>query len=454
LRFPEFHAALLAWRRASIKHLVANAPTSIMLSYDERWVRNPDGHYVPEKPALEWDVGAVQALTELREYGRVIKAVEANPHISKHFDTLVGTPMGSVRWEAKNLIFPFLPRPRLTDDGNTVALAYERKPATLYGALEEFFVNDAPPSQMIWPTPGVTLEQGALTLEAGVVLRRLTERETATCISGGLIRPQPSMPVVLGPDHGFYALVVTRPVPKIIGEPSGDISALSDMETSNRELTEDLQSTAAVMGLENLRLTGWMEAPGWPREFSAFRYRQQPPPLWLFQGRHLPRRDARELARIWRSLRTVGRRGNPGLSLAARRLAYVSERLRPEDQMLDLMIAAEALYLTDTGGTADKGEQRYRLALRAAIWADTRRLGLTRDEVFALMKKSYDVRSSIAHGGKPSKKALRFKDEQLELAQFVERSGAVVRAGTRKAIDTAAGAGDGKFRVEWESLLL
>jgi Apea-like HEPN len=434
-------------------------PASVIQSPLERWAKGEDGHYHPQVLTFEWNPRELAALTELSEFGRVIDAVDSEPIIARHFDALVGTPTSRLRWEVRTSFFPFLPRP-MTTDGVTFTLV-ERKGSfgEQYRALEQFFAGDTMPSTLIWPTPGLTLKQRALTLEAGVVLRRLTESEVVSCISGGLIRStHPGLPLIMAPEHGFCALVVTKRVPKMIGDinPSdNNVVWASEQETATRELTEDLQSCAAVMGLKGLGLSGLMKATGWPMELSMLSYGTGAPAASLFYERsHLARSGARELARVWRSLRTVGRRANPALSLAARRLSYIAERLRPEDQMLDLMIAAEALYLTDAGRSADRGEMRYRLALRAAIWADTARLGLTRSEVLTLMKKAYDVRSAIAHGGIPDQRLLRLNGEQLDLSQFVERSGAVVRAGTRKAIDAAIKSKNGKFSVEWEALML
>lgn len=63
------------------------------------------------------------------------------------------------------------------------------------------------------------------------------------------------------------------------------------------------------------------------------------------------------------------------------------------------MIAAEALFLSDLGSSTDRGELKYRLALRAAHFIEA--ADLTRRQVFEHMKRAYDVRSAIAHGGRP-----------------------------------------------------
>ena len=55
--------------------------------------------------------------------------------------------------------------------------------------------------------------------------------------------------------------------------------------------------------------------------------------------------------------------------------------------------------LGDSAKESDRGELRYRLALRAAIWTDERKLDMTKYEVLKLMQSAYDTRTAVAHGG-------------------------------------------------------
>jgi hypothetical protein len=130
--------------------------------------------------------------------------------------------------------------------------------------------------------------------------------------------------------------------------------------------------------------------------------------------------------------------GHKGLALALRRLSYQAQRERPDDELLDIMIAAEALYFTERGKEQDRGELRYRLALRAAIWADEQKLGMTKLEVLKLMKVAYDARSAVAHGGSPDPKEMKIKGERVELPELVKVTRTVVAQGCRKALATAA----------------
>ena len=80
-------------------------------------------------------------------------------------------------------------------------------------------------------------------------------------------------------------------------------------------------------------------------------------------------------------------------SLALRRFNYAYERKRPEDKLIDYMIAFEALYLK-----GDPGEYGYRMAIRAASL-----LGKTpedKKQIFSEITTAYRLRGKIVHGSK------------------------------------------------------
>jgi hypothetical protein len=54
-----------------------------------------------------------------------------------------------------------------------------------------------------------------------------------------------------------------------------------------------------------------------------------------------------ELEALWLALQSKGVAKTKYLEVAVRRFSYKGERTRPEDQAVDLVIAAEALFLTE-----------------------------------------------------------------------------------------------------------
>ena len=92
----------------------------------------------------------------------------------------------------------------------------------------------------------------------------------------------------------------------------------------------------------------------------------------------------------------------------------------------------------------ERGELKYRLALRGSFY-----LGDDKDRrnIFDLLRRAYDVRSAVAHGGQPSKKTL--KGQTLgELTQVTEE---MMRRGIGSAVRT------GKTTpplVDWTELIV
>jgi hypothetical protein len=108
------------------------------------------------------------------------------------------------------------------------------------------------------------------------------------------------------------------------------------------------------------------------------------------------------LCDLWSDLEQAHTRSE--VEPALRRFRFAAERSRPDDEIVDLMIASESLFLHEIG-TRDRGELRFRISTRAAAL-----LGATLDERLRLskfMRGAYDVRSAIAHGGTPGDDVLR-----------------------------------------------
>jgi hypothetical protein len=142
-------------------------------------------------------------------------------------------------------------------------------------------------------------------------------------------------------------------------------------------------------------------------------------------------------------------RKRKAIQSGVRRFEYAAERSQPEDEIVDLMIAAESLFLTETS-KRDRGEMRYRLATRVALL-----VGTTLDERMRLWnftRKAYDARSVIVHGGTPTEKDLLGLDGQpLRLDLFADELEQVVREALQIATQTVA---EGKpFPPNWEKLM-
>jgi hypothetical protein len=138
------------------------------------------------------------------------------------------------------------------------------------------------------------------------------------------------------------------------------------------------------------------------------------------------------------------------IASALRRFSFAADRASPEDEIVDLMIAAESLFLSETS-KRDRGEMRYRLATRAAALVGTSVEDRLR--IWRFMRDAYDARSIIVHGGTPDEKDLLGLDRQpLRLDLFADELEEVMRRAVQLAITMVA---DGhRFPPEsWEELI-
>jgi hypothetical protein len=158
--------------------------------------------------------------------------------------------------------------------------------------------------------------------------------------------------------------------------------------------------------------------------------------------------EAKALPAFWAAFQRA--RGTPFLGATARRFGYAGERHRPEDRLVDLMIAAEALFLSDTAEAKERGEMRFRLSLRFAWFVEAD--SSSRQERFRHIRNAYDARSALVHGGVLDENLLKLPGEgQVTLTKFVDATEDILRVALRKAIETAPFS-KGKL-VDWNSVI-
>jgi hypothetical protein len=108
--------------------------------------------------------------------------------------------------------------------------------------------------------------------------------------------------------------------------------------------------------------------------------------------------------------------------LALTRFDYAYERARPEDRLIDLWVALEALFL----GREEQQELAYRAALRVAHFVEAP--GAARERAFREVKRSYSDRSKVVHGDRASG----------DVGQTVEYLESVLRKALRKVVVSGA----------------
>jgi len=243
-------------------------------------------------------------------------------------------------------------------------------------------------------------------------------------------------------------------MPKVIGHAGAQDTAeqFQSAEEQSENIRETLEQALALLFADPAAISGLASFPAeWTPLAGAVAFQQVPlTQAQRFRRMHLDEPASADLVATWRQLRQPGLlQRHKDLALAWRRLSYQAQRQRVEDEMVDVMVAAEALYLSGLGTT----ELGFRLALRASALSDPEKLGMTRRNVFELMKSAYAVRSTIVHGEVPKPKDLKVKDMQVSLPDFVHATEEVVRQGLGEALKRATSQGN-KWPPDWDGMTL
>jgi hypothetical protein len=455
------------WYKTATVILAVNPPSHVMRlpATKTTWLRINDRMF--DDAAISRVVFVSQtyaALKQLDAYHVLEEAARKNSAIGPMFGHQIGSYVFTHPFEFEEFAFAAIPTPEGLLDGDL-------------GSFEEIFadleeqVSDFSRYTTTCFLQGIDFAQQRIELESDLVVEAVTDDEIIAALECGLLKD----PLFAGRtpfytrDTSRFALKKQWQHPRILGgEPDPTVSNMMQSADTSKE-AERLIQCVGVLTHEPVFVTGTVTRQAKhtfiiPNSGAAELYSFWPVPRQM-TGISLDNNQCHDIKKLWSlsegsatstQLRAFG--------LAIRRLGYGSQRIRPEDRLLDVYIAAEAFYLAERAGNPkERGELSYRLAHRAAIWADGTMPGWTRGEVFRQIRSGYNVRSAVAHGGTPDPKDVKIKDERVlsqggqvlpdELYRFVQCVEDIVRAGLYKAYQQAMRE-NGQMNVDWDTLLL
>jgi hypothetical protein len=148
---------------------------------------------------------------------------------------------------------------------------------------------------------------------------------------------------------------------------------------------------------------------------------------WPWGGKfELSAGEVQGFIELWRLLEE----GSAHFGFSIHRFNLAFDRGLLADRIVDLVIAAESLFLSDLN-VQDRGELRFRFALRAAKFIEHPNYG--ERDIFRVMRHAYDARSAIVHGGLPKENPLP-ENQSATLPTFIDAIEELVRLGLRKAL--------------------
>jgi hypothetical protein len=417
-----------------------------------RLERGADGHFRERKKRIRvlWPMLSDESLRALPDYEPCVECLRSNMVIGRHLDRLVGTNVTASRIEARNILASLILAMR-EDKGRFRFTS--KKFQNKWQELADFFGAERIAYKTVAPLPNLAIPTFPLRLNDELVLDRLTEDEVSRCYSVGVLRPHPlGFPLIESKDA--VGIRRTTFVPKVIrqgDEPFEPTEAGYEGSFGKRPLFRDdltigdVLSALRLFKRTQIRAAGlaiWIDAPllalgiqsrvlGWWPYGGGFELSEVDVPQFLELWHLLEERDARFRFSIHRF----------NLAFEPRLLA---------DQIVDLVIAAEALFLSDLDERY-RGELRFRFALRAAKFIEHARY--SEHEVFRVMRQAYDARSAIVHGGSPPKETHLPDNQSADLPTFIDTIKELVRLGLRKALSMNDGGKKMRQAEYWDTLV-
>jgi hypothetical protein len=362
----------------------------------------------------------------------------------------VGTGIQSQRLETGNILLSAI-YAMLTEEGELEFIdeRFNRK----WKELAQFFGTKQFPLKTIAPLPGLLVPQFPLRLSDQLVLDRLTDNEVTKCCDVGVLRPQsPRFPLIF--EEVAVGIRRTTMLPKIIRKdsaPSDMPDAVSEGSFGNRPLfrddlvVDDVLSALRLLKSTQLRTAGyasWTDSY-WLGSGTSYRVLRQ----WPYGGScELSEVEVRQLLELWHLLE----KGAATFGFSIHRFNLAFDRGLLADRIVDLIIAAESLFLGELD-VRDRGELRFRFALRAAKFIE--HPIYTERDVYRVMRRAYDARSAIVHGGSPNDTRLP-DNEAATLPDFIDAIEELVRLGIRKALAMKADGGKLRQAEFWDDLVL
>jgi len=420
---------------------------------DSQWKRGDDGHFREhhtERTRILWSILNEKWLHSLPEYNACVERLTADAAIGPHLGRLVGTSFSAMRLDPDNVLWSAIYG--ILDDGDAIGYTDERFDRS-WQELVDFFCADQILLKTVAPLPRLVIVDFPLRLNNELVLDRLTEDEVTRCCQVGLLRPDWQRFPLIDSD---VAVGIRRTVstPKRIGtgdEPPDLTGAQAEGSFGSRPsrrddlVVDDVLSTLRLFKHSPVHTAGhasWSDS-FWLRGGTSYRVLGQPP----YSGKYeLSEGEVPQFLELWYLLQE----GAAHFSFSIHRFNLAFDRGLVADRMVDLVIAAESLFLGDLG-VQDRGELRFRFALRAAKFIE--HPVYAQRDVYRVMRLAYDARSAIVHGGSPKDTSLP-DNESATFPTFIDAVEELVRLGLRKGLSMKK---DGKKLRQaeyWDDLVL
>jgi len=393
-------------------------------------------------------------LKKLPEYRMCRKTLKEDPVIASQLDVLVGIHVSRSRSPKIEQLMVRLPNFGIYE--NEIKFNHEHFERE-YSNFERAFYDDSFNYEVIAPLYGPVFK-APVKINDVLEICRVSRNDFIPSMKNTADRD------LLANDF-LWAVRACYKLPKIVGD---DIKSSLEQSNNNDKMRlranqtiEQILICLRLLGVSNVQLLALVHRtesnlfrdvrPFPVKYFSALQYQQE-----------LPADFNRTFVQFWNSFQQEAVNKHKFIDLAAKRFSYAHERYDWEDRVIDLLIAAEATFLSQPESQNKIGKQisiSKRLKFRAAalLGSDSK----TREQIKADISSAYTLRSCIVHGNKKELEKVIIKIEKCEhlglgeeykLRQFTYRIQEYMRAAICKMIALSSVNKNKKEVVDWNSL--
>lgn len=452
----ELYEALRSYTAAALQLVSKQCPERPpdLMPSPYNWKRASDQRFQVYDESIPYWVDCLlshrDALHNLDEYQRVLAVLRGTPDIAAQMAQVVGAGVEITTLEAHHITDRLIwslaeSTGGLHFDGHVFNEQFHQLITALRRSEFSFI--------LLVPLFGVTAESLPIALEPDVEIDRMTDQEIARCLIGGMLpaphdRPSSSHMATVRSD---IAVRVRYDLPRRVGE-CGEVTP-NPIVSGARDLAINVLYTLRVFKEGRISIPGMLNVNlpmEWPLPHATQCTPANPGLSQWVNKYSLSQDEVKGFQLFWTHFRRA--MSTAVLANAVRRFSYASERDRPDDRLVDLMIAAESLFLGGESGPANRGELSYRLSLRAAFFIDSR--DYSRRQIFNHMRRAYDNRSAIVHGGgEPRPQDLKApNNDPMSLYDFSELTAGLLRIALQKGINVASGT-NGPL-LDWNALII
>jgi hypothetical protein len=316
---------------------------------DAQWERGSDGHFrVHSRQTRQlWPMLSDDWLRAQPEYNAVIERLKADAVVGPHLDRLVGTSSSATRVEADHILNSLIYG---MQNAEGILVFMDESFDSKWLKVVEVLCAKQIPFKTIAPLPHLLLPIFPLCLNDEIALDRLTEQEVTRCCQVGVLRPQSQRYPLIGPEIAV-GIRRTTSLPKLVrmGTEPHELPAEADEGSFGRRplwrsdlIVDDVLSALRLFKRTQLRTSGfasWTDMQ-WLSGGTSYRVLSQ----WPYGGEYkLSEGEVSELLKLWQLLENESERF--GFSIHRFNLAF--DRGLLADRIVDLVIAAESLFLGD-----------------------------------------------------------------------------------------------------------